>query len=403
MSRSDLYVDSFSNALAACSIDLVVSGSIGAVESVRFIRALRRIGASPKVWLTKGGSQFVTNTALAWASAQPIIENFTGDASHIALGDACVVAPASASIIGKIAQGLTDTPASALIASYLGQKKPVILIPNMNDSLIDSPFVQENLQRLRKFCHVLGARVEEGKQKFPDPAELADEVAQLINQGQRAHVLISMGTTRGYIDDVRYISNYSSGALGSKISEELYRQGFQTTVVSGPCPIKPRVATKLIPIETNQELEKACLNALQSGADAAILAASVLDFAPLKKQSGKISSKEDLAVEFVKTEKIIGKLHPRSGIKIGFKLEAQLDSVRARAIAEDYFARYQLQMMVLNALSELNEQEHRAFVVSKSQYSGSDLQMQVVDGKQEIALAITEFLKLNYNPQKHAT
>lgn len=392
MSHSDLHVDTFSDALAACTLDLVVTGSIGAVESVRFVRALRRLGASVKVSLTKGGSQFITETALAWASAQAVSSQFTGDASHIALNSACVVAPASASFIGKIANGIADTPATALVASYLGQKKPVIFVANMHDSLFQSPFVQENIARLRSCCHFLEARVEEGKQKFPDPRSLADEVAHSLNsmKGNKAHVLISMGTTKGFIDEVRYISNYSSGALGSKISEELYRQGYQTTVVAGPCPIKPQVYSRRIDIETNDELQSACQQALENGAEIAILAASVLDFVPSEKRAGKIRSDEQLTVNFVQTPKIIANIHPKSGIKIGFKLEAELDEAKALEIAAQYFARYQLSYMVLNALSAVDASRHQAFLVSAK--AQDQLQAKIVEGKQGIALEIAKYL-----------
>ncbi len=288
---SDLTVKLTSSALAGKNIDVVIAGSIGAVESVRFLRSLRRLGAEVQPWLTQGGSLFTTETALSWAAAKPCRMSFEGSASHISLGDACIIAPASASILAKIAGGVTDTPASALIASYLGMKKPVYIVANMHDSMYESPFVQENLQKILSYCQVLEARREEGKQKFPEPATLADEVAHRLNKNSHS-VLITMGTTRGYIDDVRYISNYSSGALGSRIAEEFYRQGFLTSVVQGPCPIIPRCYTKLIPVETNVEMGKAVKDCEKLGLTGAVFAASVLDFVPTQRKSGKIRSSD---------------------------------------------------------------------------------------------------------------
>ena len=182
MTSSDLQVNSISESLSDKSIDVIITGSIGSVESVRFLRALRRLGADVHPWLSKGAQLFTTETAVSWAAANPVTSQFSGTASHIALHDACIVCPASANFLSKIANGITDTPESALVASYLGQGKPVLVMPNMHDSLLQAPAVSENLKKISKWTHILEARQEEGKQKFPEPKDLADEVSHVLNQ-----------------------------------------------------------------------------------------------------------------------------------------------------------------------------------------------------------------------------
>jgi phosphopantothenoylcysteine decarboxylase/phosphopantothenate--cysteine ligase len=373
---SDLTVKLGSDALADKNIDVIVAGSIGAVESVRFLRALRRLGAEVQPWLTQGGTLFTTETALSWAAARPCRMGFEGSASHISLGDACVVAPASASILAKIASGVTDTPASALIASYLGMKKPVYIVANMHDSMFESPFVQENLRKIRTYCHILGARQEEGKQKFPEPAILADEIAHAFNH-RNQQILVTMGTTRGYIDDVRYISNYSSGALGSRIAEEFYRQGFQTSVVQGPCPIVPRSYSKLIPVETNVDMGTAVKDVEALGIEGAVFAASVLDFVPTKRQSGKIRSSEDLQVQFQATPKIISTVQTPLRFKVGFKLET---SAASTELAQLYLSKYNLSHLVMNQLQNVSATGHIADIWRPEQGA-----IKNVDGKEAIA------------------
>lgn len=373
---SDLTVKLGSDALAGKNIDVIVAGSIGAVESVRFLRSLRRLGAEVQPWLTQGGTLFTTETALSWAAARPCRRGFEGSASHISLGDACVVAPASASILAKIASGITDTPASALIASYLGMKKPVYIVANMHDSMFESPFVQENLRKIRTYCHILGARQEEGKQKFPEPAVLADEIAHALNH-RNQQILVTMGTTRGYIDDVRYISNYSSGALGSRIAEELYRQGYQTSVVQGPCPIVPRAYSKLIPVETNVEMGAAVKDVEALGIQGAVFAASVLDFVPTKRQSGKIRSSEDLQVQFQATPKIISSVQTPLKFKVGFKLET---SAASTELAQLYLSKYNLSHLVMNQLQNVSATGHIADIWRPEQGA-----IKNVDGKEAIA------------------
>ena len=395
---SDLHVEPLSDALKGRKIDIVVSGSIGAVESVRFVRALRRLGANIEAYLTAGGAQFVTPLALSWATASETRTAFSGEASHIASADACVIAPASANLIGKIANGITDTPASALVASHLGQGKPVLLLPNMHLSLAEAPAVSANLRRLSEFgVRLLKARTEEGKNKFPAPNTLADQVAHVINHamGKTPAVLVTMGTTRGYIDDVRYVSNYSSGALGSAIVEELYRYGAVTDVVCGPCPIKPRAFSLLTEVETNEQMHAAAQAAVaERGAQAAIFAASVLDYVPKQRIPGKIRSNQNsLTIECEPTPKIIGTVTPTGPVKVGFKLEAALNMIRACEIADEYIRKYGLSAIIINDLAEVDSQHHRAWMFEAQDVTRSPGTPLRIDGKRPLAAQIARHVR----------
>ncbi len=387
MASNDLLVDRVSNALAGRSFDVVISGSIGAVESVRFLRSLRRLGADLTPWLTTGGARFITPTSVAWAAGRDVRMEFQGDASHIGQAEAVIIAPASASFIGKLAHGITDTPAAALVTTYLGQKKPVLLLPNMHDSLAEAPAVRHNLELLVSFgVTLLKPRQEEGKRKFPEPADLADLVAHLLNRPETSakHVLVTMGSTRGYIDDVRYVSNYSSGKLGSEISEELYRLGYDTDVVAGPSPVKPRSYTNLVATLTNDEMAKAAQQFLSKGAVAAVLAASVLDFTPKTKAAGKISTADNpgLSLDLTRTKKIIADLNPKSGVKVGFKLETSLTDAKATELAARYMKDFGLSLFVVNDLADVDETRHKARLFEHSKES------ELVDGKHALALRI---------------
>jgi len=361
----DLHVTPTSNALLGKRVDLVISGSIAAVESVRFIRSLRRLGADVTVWLSQGGAQFITPMAVAWAAGKDPVLGFAGSTSHIASGDCVVVAPASSNILAKIARGMTDTHCTALIASALGQQKPVMLLPAMHDSLRAAPAMQEHLQKICSWpnVHRFNAREEEGKQKFPEPDVLADHVAHIINSGTRPNqpVLLTMGTTRGYIDDVRYISNYSSGKLGSMIGEELFRQGFQTLIVCGPCENKPRTASSLRLVTTTAEMLRECKTAESSGLCGGIFCASVLDYEPSEKTLGKLKSGHDnLTITFKPTPKIIDQVTIKSGAKIGFKLEVGLSEARAKTLADEYISKYKLTALIANELTAVSDRDHKA-------------------------------------------
>ncbi len=391
---SDLAINPVSEALSGWELDVVVSGSIGAVESVKFIRSLRRLGSKVTPWLTRGGAEFITEQALSWAAAQETITTFSGTASHIAVRHGCIVAPASASLIAKIAQGQTDTPSSALVASYLGLKKPVLLLPNMHDSLFQSPGIQENLRKIATYgVKILGARTEEGKQKFPSPDTLADLCAHELavqRSGSKGRVLVTMGTTRGYIDDVRYISNYSSGALGTAISHELFRYGFETIVVCGPCPVKPTVASQVIDIETNADMEAAIKDVGKQDLHAAVLSASVLDFIPKSRQSGKIRSDSEagLSLELSPSKKLIKDV--KSKIKVGFKLESGLTAAGAEQFAKDYTSKYNLSLFVINDLAEVSATKHQAKIFNRD---GNEFR--TVETKGGVARAICQHILSN--------
>jgi phosphopantothenoylcysteine decarboxylase/phosphopantothenate--cysteine ligase len=362
----DLTVYAHSDALKDKTIDLVVSGSIAAVEAVRFARALRRLGANVIPWLTKGGSQFVTPMALEWAAAHPCIENFSGTASHICTSDAVVIAPASSNIISDLVNGSTGTPSLALTSSALGQKKPVIILPAMHDSLANAPSHLQHLETLRNWdgVSILSSREEEGKRKFPEPAVLADQISHILNRATRPAkpVLVTMGTTRGYIDDVRYVSNYSSGKLGSLICDELYRSGYLTHVVCGPCEFKPQNTSVIKDILTTQELLTECKQAESSGLAAAVFCASVLDFEPTEKSSGKLkSTKSELLVRLVPTPKIIQAIDLKGKPKIGFKLETGLTETTAREVAVEYLKKHSLTALIANNLSEVSKSTHFAW------------------------------------------
>jgi phosphopantothenoylcysteine decarboxylase/phosphopantothenate--cysteine ligase len=372
---SDLHVQSLADALKDVKVDLIVCGSIGAVESVRFIRSLRRLGAHVVPWLTAGGEQFITPLSLEWAADHVIRSQFSGTESHIATGDVCMIAPASANFLQKISQGTTDTPAAALVASYLGAKKPVFILPNMHESLWNSPGVKENLERVKRWGVILAAREEEGKQKFPEPKTLADIAAHEFNRLKiKGSALITMGGTKGYIDDVRYVSNYSSGALGSKIAEELFRNGVSTYAVAGACEVLPQAFSQLIRIDTNEQLEKESLALIKAhNVDAVIGAASVLDYVPQERISGKVrSGSPNLDVRFKPTVKIIKHLQPAKNIKVGFKLETEFDADTMDQLIRDQFEQNELSLMVLNQLSDVGINKHRAIIAEQGRDKGRE-------------------------------
>jgi phosphopantothenoylcysteine synthetase/decarboxylase len=257
----------------------------------------------------------------------------------------------------------------------------------MHSSLWQSPAVQKNVELTKKWTTFLEPRKEEDKLKFPDPVHLASEISHHLNKTSEGYVFVSMGTTRGYIDDVRYISNYSTGALGTLITHELYRYGHNVNVVCGPCEQKPSLFSKMTQIQTYDEFASACFKEAEGHCKGAVFAASVLDFVPQTKRPGKIRSSEELRVDFRPTEKVIAKLSNQiQGPRVGFKLESAIAENEAGTVAKQYVNQYGLDMMVVNPLPSIAG-SHSSYIFAKSNQSELGLVKRGTT-KQDIADAV---------------
>jgi phosphopantothenoylcysteine decarboxylase/phosphopantothenate--cysteine ligase len=195
-----------------------------------------------------------------------------------------------------------------------------------------------------------------------------------------------MGPTKGYIDDVRYISNYSSGALGTAIATELYRQGFNVYCVSGPAQIKPKVFTELYNIETNLEMEEAITKTLATVQAHIIMSAAVLDYVPAHRTPGKIRSGSPIeTLELKSTDKIISKIKTNGKKRIAFKLEPE--GTNSETKAKEYLSKYSLDYVFTNVINSVSHSMHKATLYSKIQGST------IFESKADIALKIAQILR----------
>lgn len=381
--QTDLTVDQISTCLSDKNIDFIVCGSIASIESPKLIRALRRLGAEVRPFQTEGGAMFVTKMALEWAAAKPIVDSFTGLSTHLATSDAIVIAPITADFMAKIALGICNDPASALVQSAIGQGKKIIAFPAMHDSLWNSPATQKNLETSKKWVTFLEPRREEGKRKFPDPDEAADRISHEICKNT-SEVLVTMGPTKAYLDDVRYISNYSSGALGSAIVTELYRHGYSVYCISGPSHIKPKVFNSLIHVETHIEMLEAIHTITNTIEPHLIMAAAVLDYVPKDRLSGKMrSGASGKNIELIPTSKILSQIEPNGKKRIAFKLEPEGSDLEMRS--KEYLNKYSLDYLFANRISAVSSTEHHGTLFSQER--SWDL-----NSKSEIALKLTKIL-----------
>lgn len=348
-------------------IVLGITGSIAAYKAAVLTRGLIKKGAEVQIVITPAGKEFITPITLSALTSKPVISEFFSQRdgtwhSHVDLGlwaDAMVIAPATASTIGKMAHGVAD---NMLVTTYLSMKAPVFVAPAMDLDMFAHPSTQHNLDILRSYGnHIIEPAAGElashlvGKGRMEEPEKIIEVLEAFFSRqedlkGKR--VLITAGPTYEKIDPVRFIGNYSSGKMGYALAEVCAGRGAEVTLVSGPVNLQavhPNI--RRVDVESAEEMYRASVEAFPQ-ADAAILCAAVADFTPEVVAGTKIKrEKEDLVLRLKPTHDIAAELGrmKRDGQKlVGFALESN-DELKH---AQDKMARKNLDFIVLNSLND---------------------------------------------------
>ena len=333
---SKLIKGSLSNVLEGKKITLCVTGSVAAVECVALSRQLMRHGAEIYTVMSEMSTKIIHPYLLEWATGNPVITQLTGQIEHITLAgkhkghvDLVLVAPATANTIGKVANGIDDTPVTTTVSSAIGAKIPVVIVPAMHESMYDHPAVIENIEKLKSMgIGIVSPRMEEAKAKIPEVETIVDFV--LATLGPRdldsKHFLVTAGPTRGWIDRVRFISNPSSGKMGIALAHELISRGASVTLVLGPTGQIPPAQANVIRVTTYEDMLEAVMTGLSEEQPACFIStAAVLDYTPSKKEDTKIASGgSSLTIELVPTKKIIEEARKKFKdlFIVGFKVES---------------------------------------------------------------------------------
>ena len=287
---------------------LGITGSIAAYKAAYLIRALIKKGAEVQVVITPAGKEFITPITLSALTSKPVISEFFSQRdgtwhSHVDLGlwaDAMIVAPATASTIGKMAHGIAD---NMLITTYLSMKAPVFIAPAMDLDMFAHPATQHNLDILRSYGnHIIEPGEGElashlvGKGRMEEPDNIVRILEDYFAKGAelaKKKVVITAGPTYEKIDPVRFIGNYSSGKMGYALAEECAARGAEVILVSGPVQlVTSHPGIRRIDVESAAEMHEATLREF-ADADAAILCAAVADFTPEEVADHKIKREHD--------------------------------------------------------------------------------------------------------------
>lgn len=317
---------------------LIICGGISAYKSLEVIRLLKKRGAAVKTILTKSAKEFVTPLSVASLSQEKVYDDLFNaenetEMDHISLSrwsDLILVAPATANTISKLSVGSSDDLASTVM---LASDKDIFLSPAMNVRMWEHPSTKENLNKLKKYGYkIIGPEIgdmacgEFGEGKMTEPNEIIRQLeVYLLNfkKNKKFKALVTAGPTYEYIDPVRFITNKSSGKQGFELAKALSKNGFETTLISGPTNLKINNDINLIQVETAEEMFKSTQNNLP--VDVAIFSAAVADFKIKKKNKEKIKKKNYINLNLEKNIDILNYVSNHNSLRpklvIGFAAE----------------------------------------------------------------------------------
>ena len=348
-------------------IVLGITGSIAAYKACVLIRELIKAGAEVQAVMTPSAKEFITPLTISTLTHKPVISEFFDRRdgswhSHVDIGlwaDAMIIAPATASSIAKMANGVAD---NMLITTYLSMRAPVFVAPAMDVDMFSHTATQKNIKTLRSYGNIIIepetgelASGLEGKGRMEEPAVIAKSLEAYFksqNQLKGKRVLITAGPTYEKIDPVRFIGNYSSGKMGYALAEECAERGAEVELVSGPVSINlNRANIHIMKVESAAQMYAAAVNAFPK-TDIAILCAAVADFTPRETKDVKIKrEKGDMAIQLVPTKDIaaeLGRMKKESQFMVGFALETNDETNNAI----NKLKAKKLDFIVLNSLND---------------------------------------------------
>ncbi|MBQ2980322.1 MAG: bifunctional phosphopantothenoylcysteine decarboxylase/phosphopantothenate--cysteine ligase CoaBC [Bacteroidaceae bacterium] len=348
-------------------IVLGITGSIAAYKAAYLLRAFVKKGAEVQVVITPAGKEFITPVTLSALSGKPVVSEFftANDGtwhSHVDLGlwaDVMVIAPATASTIGKMVHGIAD---NMLITTYLSAKAPVFVAPAMDLDMFAHPSTQHNLDMLRSYGNYIIEPTSgelashlEGKGRMEEPDRIVAIIEEFFAQKQvlaGKKVMITAGPTYEKLDPVRFIGNYSSGKMGFAIAEACAKAGADVTLVAGPVSLKTvHPAIRRIDVESADEMYDAVVSEFGHH-NAAIMCAAVADYKPATCCPEKMKrSADDMTLQLVPNRDIaaaVGAIKRDDQCLVGFALETNNEEVNAQSKLE----KKNLDFIVLNSLQD---------------------------------------------------
>jgi len=367
--------------LSGKKIVLCVAGSVAAYKAIELARLLMRHGADVTCVTSNAVTKLIQPEYFKWATGNEVITKLTGELEHIRLADynqsdLVIVYPATANTLGKLANGIDDTPVSTVLTVGFGSKIPILMCLAMHASMYENSAVKKNIKFLKNKIEFLAPKLTEGKAKSPEPEDVLENVLKKFGFSsilKNKKVLITAGPTIEQIDPIRSITNHSSGKTGVSLAAELISAGAKVTFVYGPGKEKPPKGAKIINISSSKEMHLAVKSELKKKFDIVIMAAAVADYVPTIQSKNKIkSSKSSMTISLKKAPKIIDQIkkYQKNVLLVGFKAETNLTKNQLIKSAEKKLKESSADMIIANDIGSIrykeNPQKNQVIIVDSN-------------------------------------
>jgi len=337
-------------------IVLCVTGSIAATESIKLAREFRRHGIDVKCFMSDRACEIIHPYVMEFATGQEVVTKLTGKVEHVkySTADMIIVAPATANVISKFAGKIADNPVNTLLITAFGYKTPVLMVPSMHNSMYKS--VKDHIATLKnEDISFIKPKIEEKKAKFPDIQDIVLHAMRKLNDDELKgkKVLVSAGATYEKIDEVRGITNKSSGKMGVEIAKEAFIRGADVTLIRGKMTADIPNVFDILEVESVEEMRNTVLEQVKNH-DIFISAAAVSDFIPkIENKENKLSSGKDITLKLERVPKIIAevkKINPEIFL-VGFKVEYGISRDELIKSASKRIEEHRIDLMVANDVS----------------------------------------------------
>ncbi len=385
---------------------LGITGGIAAYKTPSLVRLIIQAGMDAHIVMTRAATHFVTPLTLATLSGNPVYEDMWAhrlqpSVEHISLADLpdlAVIAPATANVIGRIANGIAD---DLLTTVFMAVRSPILICPSMNVNMFHNPIVQENIEKLRRLnYHVMEPESGwlacgwQGEGRMPEPEAIVARIKSVLSprdlEGER--ILVTAGPTEEPLDPVRFLTNKSSGKMGVAVAKRAEARGADVILIAGPMKVPPPDGVRHIPVRTALEMQDRVAEAFPS-VDVVIKAAAVADFRPSVVKEGKIKKHEaETSLRLLRNPdilKTLGKNKRKNQILVGFAAETQNPVENAKKKLKEK----NLDMLVLNDVSQVGAGfDHDTNIVRLLYRSGVEEQLDLMS-KEKVADVILDRIK----------
>ena len=384
---------------------LGITSSVALYRSVDFARSLIKRGADVYIMMTPEASRVISPLLFEWATGYRVITELSGQTEHIYMARKCdvmIIMPATLNTLSKIAYGITDENVALTAVSFIGYNKKVLLVPAMHLNMYKTRYLSTIYTELESLGSVysLPPRIVDRSLKIHEVDDIVRWSVPLILRGrdlQGIKILVTAGSTREYLDKVRFITNPGTGRMGVEIASEAYARGADVVLLAGHLGIRvPEFLDNIVRVETTEEMASKMEELTSSTQyDVIISAASPVDFKPSRFYDEKLRSGQELAIKLTPTPKVISKISKRPKILVAFVADIASSINELKEMAFNKLRKHDAELAVANNIGRKDigfASEYNEILIA---YKNGNYEISPKMRKEEVSRFILDRIKEN--------